>query len=111
MEYFQLFVAALLVEYLVQQIKTVIRDGKISPWVVVTIAIGIVFALCTSLDMLPMLGFSEVSPVFGMIVTGIIISAGTDVLHALLNKVKDFKAQDLGLTTGDGDVEGGESNE
>ena len=86
----QISIATVLIEYVIQILKTVIKDGKLSVWVLVAIGIGEVFAFGFKLDLTVLVQLSSEASILGYIVTGLIISAGTDLVHALLNKIKTF---------------------
>lgn len=84
---------AILVEAMVEYLKSILkmiteRQYKVAIIQMFTIAIGILFAYLFKLDLFRALDI-EVNQVAGMILTGIIISRGSNYVNDLVSKIRN----------------------
>ena len=86
MEFAQIVVLAILVEAVWEAAKMVWQDGKFSISMIATLIIGIALAILSGADLCAAVGIGLPS-VVGQIVTGILISRGSNYLHDLIAKL------------------------
>jgi len=83
-----LVVLATFCEYIMETIFSKWLNGK--AMVVASALIGVVLCVAFQLDGMTLLndGFSAFHPVFGQVVTGIIVGGGSNRVHELFKKIK-----------------------
>ena len=86
MEFAQIVVLAILVEAVWEAAKMVWQDGKFSISMIATLIIGMALALLAKADLCAAVGIG-LPPVVGQIVTGILISRGSNYLHDLIARL------------------------
>ena len=90
------FVAAILVEGLVQVVKTWVPEGIVEPgglWPVVSAVFGVVLCVLGKLDILHIAGIRLEVPLVGALLTGVLISRGASFIHDLWAKVQGKEKQ------------------
>lgn len=90
MEFAQIVVLAVLVEAVWEAAKMVWQDGKFSVSMIATLVIGIALAILSGADLCAAVGIG-LPPIVGQIVTGILISRGSNYLHDLISKIGSNK--------------------
>lgn len=75
---------AILVESLVEIIKSVYNERKINLVVITSILVGLLIAFTLDLDLFKLLGLNAQIDYVGLIATGMIISRGSNYVHDLL---------------------------
>ena len=83
-----LVVLALIAESVFEAIKGVVKDGKFSFEFLGTIALGILIAVGAKISLFDILGIAML-PYVGEILTGILISRGSSVVHDLIKKLQN----------------------
>ena len=86
MEFAQIIVLAILVEAVWEAAKMVWQDGKFSISMIATLIIGIALAILSGADLCAAVGIG-LPAIVGQIVTGILISRGSNYLHDLISKL------------------------
>ena len=91
----------LLFEVLVEAIVEVIEAGlpdTITPpswlWPVVSSVIGVAMCVAAHVDALAVLGVEIVIPFIGQIITGLLVSRGSNFLHAIWKKINSQDESD-----------------
>lgn len=90
----QLIVLALVVESVWETLKLVYDKDKLSKSAIGALCTGLVVALSVNMDVLKILGFAPVVPYVGVILTGILVSRGSNFIHELYSKYLKVKKGD-----------------
>ena len=77
-----------LVEFVVEIIKSVIDNGKVNKNVVLSLAVGILIAFTTQIDTLELLDIPAYIPYVGVVISGILVSRGSNIVHSLMEKLQ-----------------------
>ena len=88
MEYAQLVIVAILIEAIWENIKMVWQNGKFSIDKIGSLVISILICILAKIDIFPIVNLSIMVPVIGSILTGIIVSRGSNFVHDLFTKLK-----------------------
>lgn len=88
---FLVIVVSILAESIWETLKMTWQNGKVSIDRIGALAVSLVLAVTTKLDLLALLGLETTIPYMGVILTGIIISRGSNFAHDLLVKVNNAK--------------------
>ncbi|WP_411168611.1 hypothetical protein ACH36K_16070 [Clostridium sp. MB05] len=86
-----LILISLLAESVWETLKMVWQNGKLSIDRIGALAIALLIAIGTRLDLLSLLGIETSIPYLGVVLTGILISRGSNFIHDLLAKVEVIK--------------------
>ena len=84
---------AIVTEYVVDRIKAIVQVKEIGSFQlapVFALITGIVIAFAANFDFLLALG-TDTIPIVGKIITGIIISGGSEVAHELVAKLRESR--------------------
>lgn len=86
---------SVLVEAVTNIVKSVYKkdEGMQLP-VIISLVIAITCAIIFNIDMFKALGFDTTVPYAGSILTGIIASRGSNMIHELYNKISGGKSND-----------------
>ena len=91
MEYAQLVIVAILIEAIWENIKMIWQNGKFSIDKIGSLVISILICVLAKIDIFPIVNLSIMVPVIGSILTGIIVSRGSNFVHDLFNKISGDK--------------------
>lgn len=91
MEYAQLVIVAILIEAIWENIKMIWQNGKFSIDKIGSLVISILICILAKIDIFPIVNLSIMVPVIGSILTGIIVSRGSNFVHDLFNKISGDK--------------------
>lgn len=88
---FLLLVFAVLIQFLVNRVKTILGKDiiKYLPPDVIAAILGIMFSVVFKIDIFVYLELETSIPLIGYIVSGLIISAGAPAIHELLSSVRE----------------------
>lgn len=86
-----LLVFAVLIQFLVNRIKTILGEKVMSyvPADVIAALLGILFAFMFKIDVFVYFGLTATIPFVGYIISGLIISAGAPAVHELLSNIRE----------------------
>lgn len=84
-----LVVLALVGESVWETLKMTWQDGKISTDRIGALVVGLLITFGTGLDILALIDIPAKIPFLGMVLTGILISRGSNFIHDLLIKVSN----------------------
>ena len=87
-ELLTLVTLGILVEAIVEVLKSVYQDGKVNKVVILSLIIGIIIAFTMDIDMLKLLGHDPQIKYVGIIATGIIGSRGANFVHDFIGKLQ-----------------------
>lgn len=86
-----IFVVSMITEAVWESLKMTWQNGKVNIDRIGALIIGLVVAIGTRVDILDLVGVSVDIPYLGMILTGILMSRGSNFIHDLLVKVSNPK--------------------
>lgn len=89
-----LIIAGIITEGVTEVIKQLRKDGKLNSTMLVSILVGEGVAFATQIDILKMLGFETIIPFFGIAVTGLLISRGSNYIADLVTKLTAVGKED-----------------
>lgn len=90
----KVIVSAVFVEALIQTVKPVYdKDKGWSLDVIITLVVGELVALGLGVDIFAAVGLTSFVPYVGMVLTGILISRGANLVHDLMKTVQQFREQ------------------
>lgn len=97
MEWATLFILAIVVETVVENLKNAIPALTRKTWLVMlsTIVLGVLMAFVCNADVLAVLGLPERIPYVGMVLTGVLIGGGSNMIYDLMARVKGSKEKAL----------------
>ena len=84
-----LVVVAIIAESVLETLKMTWQDGKVKVDRVGALVVSMLIVFGTRLDMLSLLGIETVIPFLGIILTGILISRGSNFIHDLLVRLSN----------------------
>ena len=87
-ELLTLVTLGILVEAIVEVLKSVYQDGKVNKVVVLSLIIGIIIAFTMDIDMFELLGHEPQIQYVGIVATGIIGSRGANFVHDFIEKLQ-----------------------
>lgn len=91
MSILSLIVLALIGEATWETLKMVWQTGKISVDRIGSMVIGLLLAVGSGLDLMALIGIPLKVPYAGLILTGLLISRGSNFVHDLLVKIANIK--------------------
>lgn len=96
MEIAEFVAAAVVTEGIVSYITTIVKDKKIEWKIILAIALGCVISFNLNLDIFNLIGISEASPAIGILLTGILISRGSNYVFEIYDRLTDWKKKESG---------------
>lgn len=88
----QLVIVALLVESVWESAKMVWQSGKFSVNVLGALLLGVAVCTLAHIDLFGLVGITMGVPLVGEILTGILVSRGSNFVHDLLAKLNESRA-------------------
>lgn len=85
-----IFLFAIVIQFLVQRTKEILGD-KVMLYLkapLISLFYGVFFAFAFNLDIFKLLGYNTTMPIFTLIITGIILSAGATPIHELIEAIR-----------------------
>ena len=83
-----LITMGILVEAVVEVIKSIYENGKINKTVILSIFVGLLFAFTLGVDLFSLLGIDTHIAYVGTVATGLIVSRGANFVHDLIDKLQ-----------------------
>lgn len=93
-----ILVLAFLGEAVWETLKMTWQEGKVSIDRIGALAISILLAYATNIDIFALMGIGLSIPLIGVILTGVLISRGTNFVHDLITKLTQDKINPTGVT-------------
>lgn len=90
--FFGLIAAAIIIEGIVTYIKTFFKGGKFQWQQATGIALGVMVAVAYQLDLLALVGMTTQIPYLGCVLTGVLLSRGSNYLFDLVNMITNITA-------------------
>lgn len=91
-KYFSLIAFAILIESLITYSNNFFVTGTFSWEMITSLGIGIIIAVAYKIDLLKTLEFESKVPFIGSVITGILLSRGSNYIFDLLNKLFSYTA-------------------
>jgi hypothetical protein len=88
MDIITIVVVAVLLEAIVSYVRTWFVDKKIQWQVIATVIGGILLAILTNVDLLAAVGVTFVVPYVGVVLTGVILSRGSNYVFEFIKLVQ-----------------------
>lgn len=88
----QLVIAALLVESVWETLKMIWQNGKFSINTFGALLVGVLVSVFAGLDLFTLVGIDMKAAILGQILTGIILSRGSNFIHDLISKLNESRA-------------------
>ena len=88
MEFSKLLVVAILIESMWENLKMLYDKKKVNVNMIGSLVLGILVCILAHIDIFAMVGITLAFPVFGWILTGIILSRGANFVNDLFKKIK-----------------------
>lgn len=82
-----LLVLAIIVESVWETLKMTWQDGKVSIDRIGALVVALVVAIATKFDILALVKVNSSIPLLGVILTGILLSRGSNFIHDLITKL------------------------
>ena len=82
-----IIILALVAESVWETLKMTWQEGKVSIDRIGALVVALVLSIGVRLDILSLLGINTTIPLLGVILTGILISRGSNFIHDLLVKI------------------------
>lgn len=89
MQFFGIVFLAIIVEGVISYGKMIFVDRKVQWQIVAAIVLGVVVAIAYAVDLLAIVGMITTIPYLGCILTGILISRGSNYVFDLLKLVQN----------------------
>ena len=86
--------SAVIVEGILSYAKGIVKNKKVHWEIIVAIMIGCLVSFNLNLDFFKMLGLKETYGIIGVILTGILISRGSNYLFELYDRLTKWKSED-----------------
>lgn len=87
MEWYALIFVAIVIEALITYAKTFVVDKKIQWQVIASVALGVLCAIAFKVDLFEIGGITSTIPYFGMVLTGVLMSRGSNYLYDVIKKI------------------------
>ena len=78
----------ILVEAVVEVIKSIYDNGKMNKVILLSILVGILFAFTLQVDIFQLLGIEVHIDYVGIVATGMIISRGSNFVHDIISQLR-----------------------
>lgn len=91
MQFFSLLVLALSAEAVWETLKMTWQKGKLCIDKIGALSIGVILCLSTGLDIFELLGITVRWPIVGMILTGVLISRGSNFIHDFIKSIENIQ--------------------
>lgn len=91
MTFFGLVFSAIIIEGIITYVKTFVVDGNFKWQMLAGVVIGILVALAYNIDLFAMAGLTSVVPFVGCILTGVLISRGSNYVFDLIKNLQTTK--------------------
>jgi hypothetical protein len=93
MEYFGLIFLAVIVEGIITYIKEFFVKGRFKWELLISILIGVFVAVAYGVDIFALVGLNSFIPYFGSVLTGILISRGSNYVCDLVKSISNAQAR------------------
>lgn len=90
MSFISLIIISMIGEAVWETLKMVWEKGKVNFDRIGALAVGLLLAISTGIDILALVGVNSKIPILGVILTGILISRGANFTHDLLASINNL---------------------
>lgn len=93
MKWYALIFVAIVIEGLITYAKTLFVDRKFQWQIFTAMVIGVVCALAFNIDLFALGGITSTVPYIGMVLTGILLSRGSNYVFDLIGKLTNAEVE------------------
>lgn len=93
MNFYSLIFVSIIIEGLISYGKTLVSEKKLQWPVVISMALGVLCAVAFGIDIFDLAGIEAHIPYVGMILTGILLSRGSNYVSDVLGSIGSIKAK------------------
>ena len=93
MQFLGLFVAAVVVEGIISYIKLFFVDGKVQWQNILALCLGVLVSISYRIDIFSIVGLASSIPYVGIVLTGILISRGSNYIYEVIKMIMNFSAR------------------
>ena len=114
MEWYSLIFVAIVIEGIISYAKTLFVDKDFKWQILAAMGLGVLSAIAFGLDLFALAGINSQIPYFGMVLTGILLSRGSNYIFDIFKKIKGVKtdlAASLEIPEGNSTIENHEGAE
>jgi len=99
MQIFSVVFGAVIAEALIEYVNMVVTDDdhRLDWRVIMSAVIGVGVSIAFGIDLFEVIGMAAKVPFVGMVLTGVVISRGSNYIHDILKKIMGEKARSLTL--------------
>lgn len=97
MKWYALIFVSIVIEGIISYAKTIVVDKKIQWQIIGSMALGIGCSLTFGVDLFALAGVDAAIPYVGQILTGILLSRGSNYVYDLLTKLTQAQTQAASL--------------
>lgn len=87
MELYKVLILALIAESIWETLKMIWNKGKVSVDRIGAILVGVLLSVLTGTDIMELVGVPMFIPYIGTILTGVLISRGSNFVHDIMNNM------------------------
>lgn len=84
---------AIVVEGMITYFKTLVMNGKLQWQIITSIVLGVLLTVAYNVDLLSVVGFTSQVPFVGSVVTGVLISRGSNYIFDLVGQLTAIRTQ------------------
>lgn len=112
MKWYSIIFVSIVIEGIITYLKTVIKDKTIQWAVIASMCLGIGCALAFGLDLFAVAGITANIPHVGQVLTGVLLSRGSNYIYEIINKLTDAATTvaSLEIPTDETNIEGHEDS-
>lgn len=94
-KFFGLIVLSIIIEGITTYVRTWIVDKHVQWQQIMTCILGLVIAIAYELDLIALFGYESMLPYLGNVLTGILLSRGSNYIFDLIKKLLNANAGDM----------------
>lgn len=91
MSFIAVIVLAMIAEAVWETIKMTFQNGKLSLDRIGSMVVSISLAIATGMDLFKLVGISQSIPYLGIILTGLLLSRGSNFMHDILESISNIQ--------------------
>lgn len=93
MNFYSLIFVSIIIEGLISYGKTLVSEKKLQWPVVISMALGVLCAVAFGIDIFDLAGIEAHIPYVGMVLTGVLLSRGSNYVSDILGSIGSIKAK------------------
>lgn len=89
-----LIMLSIVVEGLITYFKAFVIEGKLQWQLIASMVLGIIVAVNYGMDLMALLGFNSMFPFVGSVITGVIVSRGSNYMFDFIGELTAIKLKE-----------------